>query len=256
MELFQAFILSVVEGFTEFLPVSSTGHLILASHLLNIEQTDFVKSFEIFIQLGAILSVLILYLKKIKQREVIIPMLTAFIPTAIIGFLLYGTVKNFLLGNTNVTLAALFWGGIFIILIEYFYKEKEHHVERIEKITLKKSLVIGLFQSASLIPGVSRAASTIIGARLVGVKRKTAAEFSFILALPTMISATGLDLVKSEISFSRNEFLLLGVGFVSSFVVALFAIKFLVNYVQNHSFILFGVYRIILSILFYFFVLR
>ena len=119
-----------------------------------------------------------MYLGRLKKKEVILPTLTAFLPTAAIGFLLYGTVKNFLLGNTLITLAALFWGGVFIILIEYFYKEREHHVSEIEKISLKNSFIIGLFQSVSLVPGVSRAAATIIGARLMGVRRKTAAEYS------------------------------------------------------------------------------
>ena len=256
MDFFQTLILSVVEGLTEFLPISSTGHLILASDLLNIEQTDFVKSFEIYIQLGAILSVLFLYIKEIKRKEVIFPTLVAFLPTAVIGFLLYGTVKNFLLGNSLITVAALFWGGIFIILIEYFYKEKEHHVEKIEKISIKNSFIIGLFQATSVVPGGSRAAATIIGARLLGVKRKTAAEFSFILALPTMLSAVSLDLIKTNFSYSPEELLIIVLGFVSSFVVAAFAIKFLVGYLQNHSFIVFGIYRIILSILFFLFVLK
>ncbi|KKR76584.1 MAG: Undecaprenyl-diphosphatase [Candidatus Levybacteria bacterium GW2011_GWA2_40_8] len=256
MDIIQTVVLAIIEGLTEFLPISSTGHLILASDFLNIRQTDFLKSFEIYIQLGAILSVLFLYLGRLKKKEVILPTLTAFLPTAAIGFLLYGTVKNFLLGNTLITLAALFWGGVFIILIEYFYKEREHHVESIEKISLKNSFIIGLFQSVSLVPGVSRAAATIIGARLMGVRRKTAAEFSFILALPTMLSATTLDLIKSDFSFTTNETLLIILGFVSSFVVATLAIKFFVDYIQNHSFIIFGIYRIILSILFYFFILK
>ena len=256
MDFFQTFILSIVEGFTEFLPISSTGHLILTSDLLDIKQTDFVKSFEIYIQLGAILSVLFLYLNKLKDPKVILPTLTAFIPTAVVGFVLYGTVKNFLLGNSLITLAALFWGGVFIILVEYFYKEKEHRTEGIEKISLKNSFIIGLFQSVSVIPGVSRAAATIIGARLMGVKRKTAAEFSFILALPTMLSAVGLDLAKTNFSYTTSEFLLIVLGFAVSFVVASFSIKFLITYVQNHSFIIFGVYRIILSILFYLFILK
>src|SRR3989344_1623482 len=256
MDIIQTVVLAIVEGLTEFLPISSTGHLILASDLLNIEQTDFVKSFEIYIQLGAILSVLFLYLGKLKKKEVILPALTAFLPTAYMGFLLYGTVKNFLLGNTLITLAALFWGGVLIILIEYFYKEREHHVSEIEKISLKNSFIIGLFQSVSLVPGVSRAAATIIGARLMGVRRKTAAEFSFILALPTMLSASILDLIKSDLAFTTNETLLIILGFVSSFVVATLAIKFFVDYIQNHTFIIFGIYRIILSILFYLFILK
>jgi len=206
MDIIHALILSVVEGITEFLPISSTGHLILASQLLKIEQTE--------------------------------------------------SIKNVLLGNSLVTVAALFWGGILIIIVELFFKEKDHHVNDIGKISLKSALVIGLFQSISVVPGVSRAAATIIGARLMGVKRKTAAEFSFILALPTMLAATGLDLLKSDFSFGTSEVILLVVGFLGSFLVASLAIKFLLSYIQNHSFIAFGVYRIILAILFYLLILR
>ena len=256
MDIIHALILSVVEGITEFLPISSTGHLILASQLLKIEQTEFVKSFEIYIQLGAIMSVLFLYLKQIRRKEVLLPTIIAFLPTALVGLLLYGSIKNVLLGNSLVTVAALFWGGILIILVELLFKEKDHHVNDIGKISLKSALVIGLFQSISVVPGVSRAAATIIGARLMGVKRKTAAEFSFILALPTMLAATGLDLLKSDFSFGTSEVILLVVGFLGSFLVASLAIKFLLSYIQNHSFIAFGVYRIILAILFYLLILR
>ncbi|MBI2032320.1 MAG: undecaprenyl-diphosphatase UppP [Candidatus Levybacteria bacterium] len=256
MDLIQALILSVVEGLTEFLPISSTGHLILTSDILNIEQTNFIKSFEIYIQLGAILAVVFLYFKKLKKKEVILPTLAAFIPTAIVGLLFYPLIKNVLIGNSLITVAALFWGGILIILVELFYKEKDHHLDDIENIPLKKAILIGIFQSVSVIPGVSRAAATIIGARLTGMKRVSSAEFSFILALPTMLAATGLDLVKSDFSFSSNELFLLATGFLGSFVVALLAMKFLIDYIQKHSFILFGVYRIILAILFWIFILR
>ena len=180
MDIIHALILSVVEGITEFLPISSTGHLILASQLLKIEQTEFVKSFEIYIQLGAIMSVLFLYLKQIRRKEVLLPTIIAFLPTALVGLLLYGSIKNVLLGNSLVTVAALFWGGILIIIVELFFKEKDHHVNDIGKISLKNAFIIGLFQSISVVPGVSRAAATIIGARLMGVKRKTAAICQFL----------------------------------------------------------------------------
>ncbi len=257
MNYIHALIFSIVEGITEFLPISSTGHLILVSKLLNIPQTEFVKSFEIFIQLGAICAVVFLYWKDfLKGLTIWKPVIVAFIPTGILGLVFYKVVKHFLLGNVLVTVAALLIGGILLIVIEKMHAEKNEHISRIEQVSLKTALFIGLFQSLSMIPGVSRAAATIIGALLLGTKRKTAVEFSFLLAVPTMLAATGLDLVKSDFHFSSYEFSLLAVGFIGSFIVAILAIKFLLKFVQNHTFIPFGIYRIVLAILFFLFVLR
>jgi len=254
---FHALILSIVEGISEFLPISSTGHLVLAAKLLRIPQTDFVKSFEIIIQLGAILAVVFLYWRVIlSKKKLWKPILLAFLPTALIGLTLYKVVKNVLLGNATITLAALFIGGIVLILVEYFYKEEKAYVDNIEKISPKNALLIGLAQSLSIIPGVSRAAATIVGALLLKTKRKTAVEFSFLLAIPTMFAASGLDLIKSHFSFSPYEYSVLAVGFIGSFVVALFAVKFFLKFIQTHTLIPFGVYRIILSILFFLFVLK
>lgn len=255
MDYIHAILLSIVEGITEFLPISSTGHLILVSKILNIPQTEFVKSFEIFIQLGAICSVIFLYWKTfLKGLKVWKPVVVAFLPTAILGLVFYKIIKTYLLGNSLVTVAALLIGGIILILLEKLYKEKEHHISDIENISLKTALFIGLFQSISMIPGVSRAAATILGALFLGTKRKTAVEFSFLLAVPTMLAATGLDLVESNFSFSLYELSLLAVGFIGSFVVAILAIKFFIRFIQNHTFIPFGVYRIVIAILFLFFV--
>ncbi|MBI2074363.1 MAG: undecaprenyl-diphosphate phosphatase [Candidatus Levybacteria bacterium] len=251
MDYFQAAILSIVEGITEFLPISSTGHLVLASKLLNLPQTDFVKSFEIIIQLGAILAVIVLYWKIIINKNVWKIVFAAFLPTAIIGFTLYKLVKNILLGNSQITLLALFIGGVILIFLELIYKEKEHHVDKIENISLKNAFLIGLFQSISIIPGVSRAAATIIGALFMGTKRKTSVEFSFLLAIPTMLAATGLDLIKNNFSFSTSELSLLLVGFIGSFVVAILAVKFFLKVIQTHTFIPFGIYRIALALLFW-----
>lgn len=257
MDLLQAIILSLVEGLSEFLPISSTGHLVLTADLLNIPQTDFVKSFEIIIQLGAILAVLMLYIKRIlASKKIWLQVLVAFLPTALVGFTLYGYIKDFLLGNTTITLAALFLGGIILILFELFYQEEKHHLERLEDISLKQSFFIGLCQSISIIPGVSRAAATIIGGLLMGTNRKTAVEFSFLLAIPTMLAATGLDLVKSNFAFSQQEYLLLLVGFIGSFLVAIVAVKFLLRFIQSHTFIPFGIYRIILAMLFWLFIIK
>jgi undecaprenyl-diphosphatase len=252
MDYLQAIILSIVEGLTEFLPISSTGHLILASKILNIMQTDFVKSFEIIIQLGSIFAVIFLYWNIIiKNKKIWKKVIIAFIPTAIIGFSFYKIIKQIFLGNSMITLYALFMGGILLILLEKIYKEKDYHADNIEKITSKNAFLIGIFQSFSIIPGVSRSAATIIPALFLGTKRKTAVEFSFLLAIPTMLAATGLDLIKSNFSFSSTQYSILITGFIGSFIVAIFAVKFLLNFIKKHTFIPFGIYRIILAIVFW-----
>lgn len=265
MTYLNAMILAAVEGFTEFLPISSTGHLVLSAKLLQIPQTEFVKSFEIIIQFGAILAVVFLYWKTIwTNKKVWKPIIFAFIPTAVIGLIFYKVVKNILLGNEFVTLYALLIGGIILIAIEYLFKPTHSEssglegkqIEKIEDISIKNALLIGLFQSISIIPGVSRAAATIIGAMLLKTKRKTAVEFSFLLAIPTMAAATGLDLIKAQFSFSLSEWGVLAVGFIGSFIVAILAVKFFLKFIQNHTFIPFGIYRIILALLFFLFILR
>jgi len=256
MDILQALILSIVEGLTEFLPVSSTGHLILTTRLLNIPQTDFVKSFEIIIQSGAILAILILYWQKLTTGLLIWKkILTAFIPTALVGFTLYQLVKDLLLGNVLITLSALFLGGIFLILLELIYKDRSSRISEIEHIQYSTALLIGLFQSLALVPGVSRSAATIFGGLFLGLNRKTAVEFSFLLALPTLTAATALDIFKSNMTFSASEYWLLLIGLTGSFITALIAIKFLLSYIQNHTFIPFGIYRIILALIFWLIIL-
>jgi undecaprenyl-diphosphatase len=249
--------MSAVEGISEFLPISSTGHMILAADILKISQTSFVKDFEIIIQLGAILAIVVLYWNSLfKSVEVWKRIIVAFIPTGIIGLLLFKIVKNYLLGSLYVTLVSLLIGGIILILLELIYKEKEHHIDDIKKMSLPKAFVIGLFQSIAIIPGVSRSAATIVGALFLGTKRKAAAEFSFILAVPTMLAATGLDLIKTNFSYSLNEWLVLLVGFFGAFIVALISVKLFLKYVQRNNFIIFGAYRVVAAILFYLIVIR
>lgn len=288
MEMIQIIILSIVEGVTEFLPVSSTGHLILTAKLLNIPQTDFVKSFEIIIQSGAILAVVALFGKKlVSDTDLLKKTAAAFIPTGIIGFLLYKPIKNMLIGNEIVTIASLFLGGIAIIGLEIYFKRKEIVIARNPDLTevMKQSLdssrarmtirdrraasntarddkrgvltlsyknafLIGLFQSISVIPGVSRAAATIFGGMLTGLNRKAAVEFSFMLAIPTMAATTGYDLLKNASSFNSSQFFNLGLGLAFSFIFALLAVKWLLRFVQTNTFIPFGVYRIIIAIFF------
>ena len=255
MTLFQTLILSFVEGITEFLPVSSTGHLVLTSQILNISQTEFIKSFEIIIQLGAILAVAILYYKKLLNTKLWPQILVAFLPSAFIGFFLYKLIKDFLIGNGLITVIALFIGGIAFIAIEKLMKTGGK-IDDIGNITLKKAFIIGLFQSISIIPGTSRAGASIIGALIAGINRKTAAEFSFILAVPTMIGATTLDIFETKLSFSQDELFLLLFGFIGSFVFAILTVKLFIKYLINHDFIGFGIYRIFAAIVFYLIFLR
>lgn len=256
MDYLQAIILSVVEGLTEFLPISSTGHLILTSRILNIEQTDFVKSFEIIIQLGAIAAVVFLYWKRLFIKNTIWKqLLIATIPTAFFGLVLFKFIKGYLIGNTTITLISLLVGGIALIILELIYKEKKHHVDKIEELSLTQSFLIGCCQSIAIIPGVSRAASTIMGALFLGTKRKVAVEFSFLIASPTLLAAAGLDIVKSNFSFSINEYCLLAIGLIGSFIVAIMAMKFFLLFIQSHTFIPFGIYRIVLAVIFALFVL-
>lgn len=255
MNFIHILIFSAVEGLTEFLPISSTGHMILVSKLLGIIETDFVKTFEIVIQLGAIMAVVVLYFKKfLTNRNLVKKLIIAFIPTAIVGFTLYPLIKGVLLGSSSITLNALFWGGVALIGVEWFLRKSiKHKAESIEP-TYKQALIIGTFQSFSVVPGVSRAAATIVGGLLTGLDRETATEFSFLLAVPTMMAATGYDIWKSRHMITSGGFLTLFVGTVLSFFFAILAIKFLIEYIKKHNFTMFGVYRIVLAILFWVFV--
>lgn len=251
MNVLQAVIFGIVEGITEFLPISSTGHLMLTARFLGIAQTEFVKSFEIAIQSGAILAVVALYWKTLRKgSDIWKKILVAFLPTAVIGALLYKVVKRFLLNGNTVMLWALFSGGIFLILFECFHREKENAAAEVSEISYSQALLIGLCQSIAIIPGVSRAAATIAGGLIFGVKRKTIVEFSFLLAIPTMGAAMALDLVKSAHAFSSDQFLVLAVGLVVSFAVALMAIRFLLVFIKRHTFIPFGIYRVLVSVAF------
>lgn len=256
MSLLDTLILSIVEGLTEFLPISSTGHLILTSKLLGIVTTNFTETFNIVIQLGAILAVVVLYTKKFLNVKTIKKLIVAFIPTGIVGMLLYPIIKGFLLGSSWVTLNALFWGGIALIIIEMIIKKSKSKEQesKLEDISYKQAFLIGCFQCLSIIPGMSRAAATIIGGLTVKLNRSVATEFSFLLAVPTMIAASGYDLYKSREFIAQGGYLTLIVGTTLSFIFAMIAIKFLIGYVKKHDFKAFGIYRIILAVLFYIFV--
>ena len=256
MSILHAIILGIIEGLTEFLPISSTGHMILASSVLKIPTTEFLKTFEISIQLGAILAVVVLYGKTVLVNWVIMKkILAAFIPTAIVGAIFYKIIKQYLLSSEPVVLWALLIGGVALIVFELLHHEKEAAVGEVQAISYRQAVAIGLFQSLAVVPGVSRAAATIVGGLVVGLKRRTIVEFSFMLAVPTMLAATAFDLLKSKSVIVAADWLPLVIGFVVAFVVALAVIKWLIGFVKNHSFVGFGVYRIIIALLFWWLVI-
>ena len=250
MTLIQSIIIAIIEGITEFLPVSSTGHMILASAAMNIHEDQFVKTFEVAIQLGAILAIVMIYAKRFLQGLTIYYKLTAaFIPTAIIGFLAYEIIKGYLF-NPIVVSVSLIIGGIILILIDRKVVSKESKTEDLENISYKRAVSIGFIQCLSMIPGTSRAAATIVGGVFNGLDKKQATEFSFLLAVPTMFAATGYDLLKTEIEFNSNELMLLAVGLVVAFFTAWLAVKIFLKIVSNYGFKHFGYYRIVIGILF------
>jgi undecaprenyl-diphosphatase len=253
MSLLHAIILGIVEGITEFLPVSSTAHLILASRLLHLD-SEFVKSFEIIIQFGAILSVVVLYWKKFWHWDVLKKLVVAVIPTGVIGLTVYKAVKGYLLGNITVVLLSLLIGGIALIVFERFRNGSDAEVD-FSEITYRKAFLIGLFQAIAVIPGVSRSAATIVGGSLIGVSKRTIVEFSFMLAVPTMLAATGLELVKGRAALA-GHYGILAVGFVVSFITAIIAIKSFLGYIKTRDFSAFGWYRVVLAVVYYLVFLR
>ncbi len=248
MNIIQSIIYGVVEGLTEFLPISSTGHLIIVSKILG-DSSEFIKTFEIVIQLGAILAVVVIYGKKLlTDFDLFKKIVTAFIPTSILGLIFYKIIKQYLLGNIWVVAAAMLIGGVMIILFEKWYKNKPLPISS-DKITYKQSGLIGLAQSVAMIPGVSRSAATIIGGLALGLDRKQIVEFSFWLAVPTMAAASGLDLVKNYQSLAGDQLTYLVIGFVTAFIAAFAAIKVFLKFIQKNDFIIFGVYRIIIGLI-------
>ncbi len=250
MELLDTVILGVIEGITEFLPISSTGHLIVASEFLGLEQSNVNKAFEVIIQFAAILAVILNYPSKFTFSHVSLwtKVLIAFLPIAAIGFVFSSQVKAMF--SIEIVAWMFIIGGIIFLIVEKFYDEKETHTLDVEDITYKQAGWIGFAQIFALIPGTSRAGSSIIGAMLVGLNRKASAEFSFLLAFPVMCATTAYDLLKHhEELLSDANFLNLAVGFVVSFIVAFGAIKLFLKFLENFTFVAFGIYRIVFGLL-------
>ena len=249
MNIFQSLILGIIEGLTEFLPISSTAHLLVVGEFLKIENSEFLKTFSISIQLGAILSVVVLYWQRVmKNLSIIFKLAAAFIPTSIIGLIFYKIVKNYLMESLSLIAISLIIGGIIIFFFENWYakkgiKEDASDID-LNKISYKQPVILGVVQAIAIIPGVSRSGATIIGGLAQGIKRKTIVEFSFLLAIPTMLAATFLDVYKNLEVFSNTNLLLFLIGFISAFITAIISIKFLLKYVQKNDFKPFAWYRI------------
>ena len=249
MTIVESIILGIVEGLSEFLPISSTGHLILASALLKIKQTDAHKVFEVTIQSGAILAVVYIYRKQLASRsDLLLKVCAAFLPTGVLGYLLYKTVKSFF--HPSLVSYMLIAGGIAFLAIERHLKNRSTAGEGLQDISYRKALLIGIIQSLSMIPGVSRSGATIMGGLLVGMDRKAAAEFSFLLAIPTMLAATAFDIYKNFGIFSFGDWQNILAGFVTSFIFAVIGIKALLKFITGHTFVPFAIYRIAAGVLF------
>ena len=272
LEIIKAIILGIVEGITEWLPISSTGHMILVDEVLKLNMSpEFMEMFLVVIQLGAILAVILLYWKKIWpfkvenglkiEKDTIImwvKILIACVPAAIVGVLFDDKLNELFYNPTTVAIMLILF-GIFFIVVENYNKGKNPIANDMDQLTFKMAIIIGLFQViAAVFPGTSRSGATILGALLIGVSREVAAEFTFFLAIPVMFGASLLKLVKFGFVFTGFEMIILSVGSIVAFIVSILAIKFLVGYIKKHDFKVFGWYRIILGIILlgYYFFLR
>lgn len=248
MDIFQAVIIGIIEGFTEFLPISSTGHMIVASEFMGLPQDALTTAYEVIIQFAAILAVMLIYKEKITFKKVDLwaKLIVAFLPLAIVGFIFKDHIKA--LFNVETVAWMFIIGGIIFLVVEYFYEEKEHHVSDVEEVSMKQALWVGIAQVFSLIPGTSRAGATIIGGLLTGLDRKTSMEFSFLLAIPVMTAVSGYDLLKHYQDFADANWMAFSIGFVTAFIVAYITIKLFLAFIQRFTFVAFGVYRIIFGV--------
>ena len=249
MDIFQAIIIGIIEGFTEFLPISSTGHMIVASKFLGIEESALMKAYEVIIQFAAILAVMLIYREKItfKKIDLWMKLLLAFLPLAIVGFIFKDVIKS--LFNVQTVAWMFIIGGIIFLIVEYFYEEKEYHVKEVEKVSYKQAWWVGFAQIFSLVPGTSRAGATIVGGLLTGMDRKTSSDFSFLLAIPVMGAVSGYDMLKHYQDFANANWGAFVVGFVVAFVVAYITVKLFLVFIQKFSFVPFGIYRIIFGVI-------
>jgi undecaprenyl-diphosphatase len=252
MDLLNTIVLGIVEGVTEFLPISSTAHLIITSKFLNIPQTDFQKLFEVFIQSGAILSVVFLYFQDLKGNfKILKSLFFSFLPTAVVGFFLYKIIKNIFFESSLLINFSLFFVGVLFIIIEILVRKKKIILKKkIEEMDVFQSLIIGLGQSLAVVPGVSRAGAVILMMLIFGYRREEAAKYSFLLSIPTIFMASFYDLYKSKdiLLTNLNQIGILLTGFFISFIFALISVKWLIGFLKKNSLVVFGVYRIALAL--------
>jgi len=251
MDTIQAIILGVIEGVTEFLPISSTGHMIVASQWLGLPQSEDNKAFEVIIQLAAILAVVANYRDRFVLNATNIELwkkvVLAFIPIGLVGLLLHKQIKAMF--TVEIVAVMFIVGGVVFLIIEYLQRDKQHPVQYLEAMSYRQALWIGIAQIFALIPGTSRAGASIVGALLVGLSRKASAEFSFLLALPVMLAASGFDLLKHYQDFTGTNMLVLAAGFVVAFVSAWLVMRLLIRFLERFTFVAFGVYRILFGAL-------
>ena len=249
MDIIQAIIIGIIEGFTEFLPISSTGHMIVASEFLGISQDSLTKAYEVIIQFAAIMAVMLIYKDKMSLKKVLLwqKLIVAFLPLAIVGFIFKDQIKT--LFNIQTVAWMFIIGGVIFLIVEYFYKEKESHVSDVEEVSFMQALWIGIAQIFSLIPGTSRAGATIIGGLSTGLDRKTSMEFSFLLAIPVMAAVTGYDLLKHYQDFADANWGAFVIGFITAFIVAYLTIKLFLVFIQRFTFVAFGIYRIVFGLI-------
>jgi len=248
LDIFQSVIIGIIEGFTEFLPISSTGHMIVASKFLGIPQDTMTNAYEIIIQFSAILAVMLIYKEKISFKKIDLwtKILIAFLPLAIVGFIFKDVIET--LFNIKTVAYMFIIGGIVFLIVEYFYKEEQGHTVEVEEVTYKQSLIVGFSQIFSLIPGTSRAGATIIGGLLCGLNRKVSSDFSFLLAIPVMGAVSGYSLLKHYTEFAQAQWSVFVIGFIVAFIVAYITVKLFLVFIQKFSFIPFGIYRIIFGV--------
>jgi len=248
LDIFQAIIIGIIEGFTEFLPISSTGHMIVASEFLGISQDNLTKAYEVIIQFAAIMAVMLVYKDKLTLKKIALwqKLFVAFLPLAIVGFIFKDIIKDLFTVNTVAIMFIV--GGVIFLIVEKFYNEEESHTNEVENVTYKQAFLVGVAQIFSLIPGTSRAGATIIGGMLLKINRKTSAEFSFLLAIPVMGAVTAYDLLKHYGEFADANWPAFIIGFIVAFVVAYITIKLFLVFLQRFTFVAFGVYRIIFGI--------
>jgi undecaprenyl-diphosphatase len=256
MILLHSLILGLVEGFTEFLPISSTGHMVLVSHFLNIPESVTLSTFEIVVQVGAIGAVIVLYFKKLFETEIIKKLIIAFIPTGIIGLLVFPHIKVWLQSSLLVAFTMLI-GGILILVIENWYEKKldNSEIKETKNITYYQAFLLGIYQAIAVIPGISRSGAMIVGGLTMKLPRKILTEFTFLLAVPTMIIATLYTIYKKHSELAFDSLTPIIFGTIISFVVALIVVRYFLNYIRSHSFKIFGWYRIIFGIILLFILL-